>query len=141
MSTLRRHGPGWLAVGDAAGLINPMNGEGIDYGLESAILAADLFVENPGSAPDRYDTEMAARYDDFFQLGRRFSRLIGHPRLMRAGLRVAVSTQTTSDITLAVMANLIDPDQPGVSGRVMRMADWALGVADPILQRTAQRRE
>ena len=35
MSSRRRHGPGWVAVGDAAGLINPMNGEGIDYGLES----------------------------------------------------------------------------------------------------------
>lgn len=140
MSTKRRHGPGWLAVGDAAGLINPMNGEGIDYGLESAILAADLFIDNPTSAPDRYDAEMADRYDAFFQMGRRFSRLIGHPRLMRAGLRVAVSSQTTSDITLAVMANLIDPDQPGASGQVMKVADWALGVADPILQRTASRR-
>ncbi|MCY4663535.1 MAG: NAD(P)/FAD-dependent oxidoreductase, partial [Acidimicrobiaceae bacterium] len=41
MSVVRRHGPGWAAVGDAAGLINPMNGEGIDYGLESGMLLAD----------------------------------------------------------------------------------------------------
>jgi ATP-dependent helicase HrpB len=39
MSAQRRHGPGWVAVGDAAGLVNPMNGEGIDYGLESGMLA------------------------------------------------------------------------------------------------------
>ena len=35
MSAQKRHGPGWVAIGDAAGLVNPMNGEGIDYGLES----------------------------------------------------------------------------------------------------------
>ena len=29
MSAVRRQGPGWVAVGDAAGLVNPMNGEGI----------------------------------------------------------------------------------------------------------------
>ena len=52
MSSMRRHGPGWVAVGDAAGLINPMNGEGIDYGLESGMLAAQLFVESPATAPN-----------------------------------------------------------------------------------------
>ncbi|MCH9837856.1 geranylgeranyl reductase family protein, partial [bacterium] len=44
MSTQKRVGPGWVAIGDAAGLVNPMNGEGIDYGLESGMLAAELFV-------------------------------------------------------------------------------------------------
>ena len=53
MSAARRHGPGWVAIGDAAGLINPMNGEGIDYGLESGMLAADLFLDDPAPAPRR----------------------------------------------------------------------------------------
>ena len=51
MSTQRRHGPGWVAIGDAAGLVNPMNGEGIDYGLESGMLAADLFLDDPLDRP------------------------------------------------------------------------------------------
>ena len=55
MSTIKRHGKGWLAVGDAAGLINPMNGEGIDYGLESGHLAAELFCDDPEGAPKLYD--------------------------------------------------------------------------------------
>ncbi|MGY9072141.1 MAG: NAD(P)/FAD-dependent oxidoreductase, partial [Acidimicrobiales bacterium] len=37
MSAQKRHGPGWVAIGDAAGLVNPMNGEGIDYGLETGM--------------------------------------------------------------------------------------------------------
>ena len=32
-------GPNWVLVGDAAGCVNPLNGEGIDYGLETGRLA------------------------------------------------------------------------------------------------------
>lgn len=136
MSTQRRHGPGWVAVGDAAGLINPMNGEGIDYGLESGMLAADLFVADPSTAPQEYDRQVGERFDQFLRTGRRFSFLIGHPWLLRAGLRVAVGTQTAADLTLAVMGNLVDSDTPGAAGRVLRIADRTLAAADPLLRRT-----
>lgn len=136
MSTRRRHGPGWVAVGDAAGLINPMNGEGIDYGLESGMLAADLFVADPSTAPQQYDRQVGERFDQFLRTGRRFSFLIGHPWLLRTGLRVAVGTQTAADLTLAVMGNLVDSDTPGAAGRVLRIADRTLAAADPVLRRT-----
>jgi menaquinone-9 beta-reductase len=136
MSSVRRHGPGWLAVGDAAGFINPMNGEGIDYGLESGTLAADLFVANPQTAPDVYDRLVGERFDAFLRTGRRFSFIIGHPLLLRTGLRVAVGTQTAANITLSVMGNLIDGQTPGAAGAVMRVADSVLRVADPLLRRT-----
>ena len=136
MSCTRRHGPGWVAVGDAAGFVNPMNGEGIDYGLESGTLAAELFLENPATAPSAYDTAVGQRFDSFLRTGRRFSFLIGHPWILRSGLRVAVGTQAAADITLAVMGNLIDSSTPGAAGRVMRLADRTLGVADPLLRRT-----
>jgi flavin-dependent dehydrogenase len=139
MSVVRRHGPGWVAVGDAAGLVNPMNGEGIDYGLESGMLAADAFLESPSEAPDRYDREVAARFDAFLRTGRRFAFLIGHPLLLRSGLRVAVGTEAIAGITLQVMGNLVDPDTPGLSGRVLRMADRTLAAADPLLRRTRAR--
>jgi menaquinone-9 beta-reductase len=140
MSTTRRSGPGWVAIGDAAGLVNPMNGEGIDYGLESGILAADLFLDDPGTAPARYDHEIGERFDAFLRTGRRFSFLIGHPRILRTGLRVAVGTQVTADITLAVMGNLVDSESPGASGRVLRLADRTLALADPVLRRTRAQR-
>ena len=38
-------GPNWCVVGDAAGSINPFNGEGIDYAYETGRLAAGLITE------------------------------------------------------------------------------------------------
>ena len=139
MSTVRRSGPGWVAVGDAAGLINPMNGEGIDYGLESGMIAADLFVRDPASAPERYDRAVGERFDAFLRTGRRFSFLIGHPAVLAAGLRLAVGTQAVADITLRVMGNLVDSESPGPAGRVLAAADRVLAAADPILRRTRAR--
>ncbi len=136
MSAKRRHGPGWVAIGDAAGLVNPMNGEGIDYGLESGMLAADLFIADPSTAPATYDAQIGERFDSFLRTGRRFSFLVGHPLILRSGLRLAVGTDAIAKITLQVMGNLVDADTPGTSGRVLRFADRALGLADPVLRRT-----
>ena len=136
MSAVRRHGPAWAAVGDAAGLINPMNGEGIDYGLESGMLLADLFLEDPSAAPAAYDRIIGERFDGFLRTGRRFSFLIGHPWILRNGLRLAVGTQAVANITLQVMGNLIDGDTPGMASRVLGVADRGLKLADPLLRRT-----
>ena len=135
MSAQRRHGPGWVAVGDAAGLVNPMNGEGIDYALESGMLAADLFVANPATTPERYDREIGERFDAFLRTGRRFSFLVGHPLVLRGGLRLAVGTDAIASITLQVMGNLVDSATPGLGGRTMRAADRVLGALDPALRR------
>ncbi len=136
MSAQRRHGVGWVAIGDAAGLINPMNGEGIDYGLESGTLAADLFLADPGGAPESYDRLIGERFDAFLRTGRRFSFLIGHPLILRSGLRLAVGTEAIANITLQVMGNLLDADAPGAAGRVLRIADRGLALADPLLRKT-----
>jgi geranylgeranyl reductase family protein len=136
MSAQRRHGPGWVAVGDAAGLVNPMNGEGIDYGLESGMLAADLFVDDPSTVEVEYDRLVGERFDAFLRTGRRFSFLIGHPWILRNGLRLSVSTGAIANITLQVMGNLVDNTTPGAAGRVMSLADRTLALADPILRKT-----
>lgn len=136
MSSQRRHGPGWVAIGDAAGLINPMNGEGIDYGLESGMLAADLYLTDPATAPAVYDHEVGERFDAFLRTGRRFSFLIGHPWILRSGLRLAVGTDSIAKLTLQVMGNLVDDQTPGAAGRVMRIADRTLAAADPLLRKT-----
>ena len=38
-------GPTYLVVGDAAGTVNPFNGEGIDYAYETGRMAADVLHE------------------------------------------------------------------------------------------------
>jgi geranylgeranyl reductase family protein len=139
MSVVKRHGEGWVAIGDAAGLINPMNGEGIDYGLESGMLAADLFLADPATAASEYDRQIGERFDAFLQTGRRFAFLIGHPRLMRTGLRLAVGSDELAAITLQVMGNLVDADTPGAAGFTLRAADRALRAANPVLRRTRAR--
>ena len=139
MSCMRRHGEGWVAIGDAAGFVNPMNGEGIDYGLESGMLAVQCFLEDPASASVEYDKQVGERFDAFLRTGRRFSFIIGHPWLLKPGLRIAVGTQTAADITLSVMGNLIDSSTPGAAGRVMKIADTSLRIADPLLRRTRAR--
>lgn len=136
MTAQRRHGAGWLAIGDAAGLVNPMNGEGIDYGLESGMIAAEEFLQNPTNTPSNYDRIVGERFDAFLRTGRRFSFVIGHPLLLRTGLRVAVGTQKAADLTLAVMGNLVDNDTPGAAGRLLKFADRTLALADPLLRRT-----
>jgi flavin-dependent dehydrogenase len=136
MSCTKRHGPGWVAIGDAAGFVNPMNGEGIDYGLESGMLAVERFIADPNTASESYNELVGERFDAFLRTGRRFSFIIGHPWLLKPGLRLAVGTQVAADITLAVMGNLIDSKTPGAAGRVMKIADGALRIADPVLRRT-----
>ena len=38
-------GPNWALIGDAAACVNPLNGEGIDYGLETGRFVAELCAE------------------------------------------------------------------------------------------------
>jgi flavin-dependent dehydrogenase len=40
-------GRNWMLIGDAAGCVNPLNGEGIDYGLETGRLAAQILADIP----------------------------------------------------------------------------------------------
>jgi geranylgeranyl reductase family protein len=135
MHVHRRSGHGWLCVGDAAGLVNPFNGEGIDYALESGRLAAEAFLRLPNTATAAYDAVLARDYDPFFATARRFAWLIGRPRLLRGLLGVALSTGFTMELVLDVMANLVDQRDPGLAGRLLGVGGRALALADPVLTR------
>jgi hypothetical protein len=100
------------------------------------MLAADLFLEDPSTAPERYDLLVGELFDSFLRTGRRFSFLIGHPWILNAGLRLAVGTQAIANVTLQVMGNLVDSKSPGASGVVLSAADKLLAAVDPILRRT-----
>jgi flavin-dependent dehydrogenase len=70
-----------LVVGEAAGLVNPITGEGIDYALESAQLAADAILKGwhigtPTAAiQDNYRTALDRKFHIPFMLGHLFQRL------------------------------------------------------------------
>jgi menaquinone-9 beta-reductase len=108
---------GLLLVGDAGGMINPFNGEGIAYAMESAEIAATAMAEarerGPGSrAAERalasYPIKLKAQLGGYYTLGRTFVKLIGHPQVMRVCTRYGLPRRTLMQFTLKLLANLTD---------------------------------
>jgi geranylgeranyl reductase family protein len=112
-----RVGPTWLAVGDAAGSVNPFNGEGIDYAYETGRLAADVLHEalttGSGLALQRYESTLEREFGLYFKVARLFAQVIGQPALMRELTRVGMRSRSLMDWVLRIMANLLRPDELG----------------------------
>jgi len=108
---------GVLLVGDAGGAVNPFNGEGIAYAMESALLAAEVAVQAlarpDGPSRERalqaYPAQMKAVYGGYFTLGRVFVHLIGHPQVMALATRHGLPRPLLMKFTLKLLANLTDP--------------------------------
>jgi geranylgeranyl reductase family protein len=110
-------GPTWAVVGDAAGSVNPFNGEGIDYAYETGRLVADLLDESlrsgDGMALQRYPHLLEEEYGLYFKVARLFAKVIGQPALMRELTRVGIRSRSLMDWVLRIMANLLQPDEIG----------------------------
>ncbi len=110
-------GPTYLVVGDAAGAINPFNGEGIAYAYETGRYAADAvglaLSTDDGLALTTYDERLKAEYDLYFKVARAFVRVIGRPELMRALVGTGMHSRTLMEWVLRIMANLLRPDELG----------------------------
>jgi len=110
-------GPSYLVVGDAAGSVNPFNGDGIDYAYETARMAADVLHEaltaNDPTALQRYPRQLDAEYGEYFKVARLFARVIGQPAMMRELTRVGMHSRTLMEWVLRIMANLLRPDEIG----------------------------
>ena len=110
-------GPTYLVVGDAAGSVNPFNGEGIDYAYETAKMAADVIhealAERDPTALQRYPKLLDDEYEEYFKVARLFARIIGRPALMRELSRVGMHSRTLMEWVLRIMANLLRPDEIG----------------------------
>ena len=84
-----------LLVGEAAGLVNPLTGEGIDYALESAQIAAEcaaaaLAQDRPaGGNASEYDQALRARFGRLFTFCRRVRDASLRARLLNGLVRVA----------------------------------------------------
>ncbi len=116
-SVYPKAGPTFLVVGDAAGSVNPFNGEGIDYAYETGRMAADLLDEalttGDGLALARYPKLLDAEYGLYFKVARLFVRLIGNPAVMRELTRVGMRSRSLMEWVLRIMANLLRPDEIG----------------------------
>ena len=110
-------GPSYLVIGDAAGSVNPFNGEGIDYAYETARMAAQVLHEaidgGDPTALQRYPSLLDDEYGEYFKVARLFARVIGRPALMRELTRAGMHSRTLMEWVLRIMANLLRPDEVG----------------------------
>ena len=110
-------GPSYLVIGDAAGSVNPFNGEGIDYAYETAHMAAQVLHEaidaGDPTVLQRYPSLLDDEYGEYFKVARLFARVIGRPALMRELTRAGMHSRTLMEWVLRIMANLLRPDELG----------------------------
>ncbi|HUC35857.1 MAG TPA: geranylgeranyl reductase family protein [Acidimicrobiales bacterium] len=117
LSMSPRVGPTTLVIGDAAGAINPFNGEGIAYGYETGRIAAScigraLAGEGREALAD-YEKQVNDAYGLYYQVARDFVKLIGQPRRMEACMRLGMRSQKGMEWLLRIMANLLRPGEAG----------------------------
>ncbi len=108
---------GLLLAGDAGGMVNPFNGEGIAYAMESGEILARTIVQalarSRRAETERvlagYPEALSQAYGGYYALGRTFVKLIGKPTLMRIATKHAMSRPALMRFALKLLANLSDP--------------------------------
>lgn len=118
---------GLLLVGDAGGMINPFNGEGIPYAMESGRLAAEVAVRAlarpEGPARERalagYPDALRGEWGGYFALGRVFVRLIGHSSVMKLATRHGLPHPTLMRFVHKLLANLREPRGGDAADRII----------------------
>jgi geranylgeranyl reductase family protein len=107
---------GLVLVGDAGGMINPFNGEGIAYAMESGQIAAETIVQALGRVTPAqrervlraYPQTLKDAYGGYFTLGRGFVELIGHRGVMDFFTRHALPHPRLMRFALKLLGNLTD---------------------------------
>ena len=122
-------GPNWMLVGDAAGCVNPLNGEGIDYGLETGRLAAEVLARTiPNSAMDyqaQWPSILRYHYGTAFSIARRLAGLLTLPGFLTTFGPVGMRSRVLMTIALRVMGNLVTPEDADATARLWRLAGRA----------------
>jgi geranylgeranyl reductase family protein len=107
---------GMLLAGDAGGMINPFNGEGIAYALESGEIAARIIAQalarptaaSAESALRGYPAALQDAYGGYYTLARTFVRLIGHPGFMKFATKHGVKRPAVMRLTMKLLGNLTE---------------------------------
>ena len=124
-------GRNWMLIGDASGAVNPFNGEGIDYAYETGRMAARHgadFLADGTSALAAYDRDLEDVYGDYHRVARIFAKAIGQPAVIRTLTTVGLRNRPLMEWTLKVMANLLDPDEAGMTERIYGAIERAVNV-------------
>ncbi|KWX19779.1 geranylgeranyl reductase family protein [Mycolicibacterium wolinskyi] len=116
-------GPNWMLIGDAAACVNPLNGEGIDYGLETGRLAAELL--GSGDLSRAWPALLTEHYARGFSVARRLALLLTLPRFLPLTGPVAMRSTTLMRIAVRVMGNLVTDEDADAIARVWRTAGLA----------------
>jgi len=108
-------------------MVNPFNGEGIAYAMESGEILARTIAQAM-ARPTRAERERVLRtypvqlqqsYGGYYTLGRLFVELIGRPKLMRYATAHGMSRPTLMRFALKLLANLTDPTGGDASDRLI----------------------
>jgi geranylgeranyl reductase family protein len=113
-------GGNWMLIGDAAACVNPLNGEGIDYGLETGRLAAELL-----GSPDlalAWPALLQAHYGRGFSVARRLGLLLTLPRFLPLTGPLAMRSSALMGIAVRVMGNLVTDEDADRVARLWRTA-------------------
>ncbi|WP_459645111.1 geranylgeranyl reductase family protein [Kineococcus sp. NUM-3379] len=118
---------GLVLVGDAGGMVNPFNGEGIAYAMQSGRMAADVVDAALDAPGDRSRERVLQGYPDavradlgaYYTLGRVFVLLIGHPEVMRVATRFGLPRAGVMKLVVKLLANLGEPRGGDAADRVL----------------------
>ncbi|MEY9962163.1 geranylgeranyl reductase family protein [Streptacidiphilus sp. MAP12-16] len=118
---------GFLLVGDAGGMVNPFNGEGIAYAMESGQIAAGVIVQALARQTDlgreraleAYPKILKDVYGGYYSLGRGFVKAIGNPLVMRMAAQHGLTHPVLMKFVLKLLANLTDPQGGDAMDRII----------------------
>ena len=107
---------GLVLAGDAGGMVNPFNGEGIGYALESGEIAARSIIQALGrpttAGTERvmqgYPSALKDAYGGYYTLGRTFVKLIGKPSFMQFATRHGIKRPAVMRMTMKLLGNLTE---------------------------------
>ncbi|NEK57804.1 geranylgeranyl reductase family protein [Geodermatophilus sabuli] len=116
-------GRNWALIGDAAGCVNPLNGEGIDYGMETGRSIAGLLSDDDWSAA--WPATLRRHYGEAFSIARRLAGLLTVPRFLPAAGPVGMRSEALMTVALRVMGNLVTKEDRDVVARAWRLAGRA----------------
>ncbi|MDN4159857.1 geranylgeranyl reductase family protein [Nocardioides abyssi] len=114
-------GANWALIGDAAGCVNPLNGEGIDYGLETGRLVAEVMSEHRDLSVV-WPALLRDHYGEAFSIARRLAGLVTVPRLLPALGPAGMRSDALMTLALRWMGNLVTDEDRDRAARVWRWA-------------------